>query len=462
VNVTAKDLYEGQELFCVRKKIWDPIFNGFWAIVCLDIFSYLVAFASSYIIRLPNYPIENILFSLTHIPYFLLLFAILQIFDAYNTKDVLGNFSLASKSLISSILIIPMIFLFDYLFGTYELNYVSGRGISTIFGITFIIFTTIHRFIFSNFLIRTATKQNWVFIGTKIEFDKFIHDSNKSFRSVYFSFTHLYPEQLPKNPEQYDGIILSPNDNFSKMEIFNQVLKFRMNSGEVLSPYEFSERFWLRIPIDLIKKDMFCLAPGFSLKINSISFQRKKIFDFWGSILLIILSLPITTLTALLIKLTDFGPIFYTQTRTGLHGRTFKVFKFRSMIIDAEKGGPQWAKKNDRRITWIGNIIRKTRIDEIPQFLNVLRGEMSIIGPRPERPEMEKNLVSTIPYYSLRHQIKPGITGWAQVLYPYGANINDSTNKLEYELYYIKNFNPLLDISIALKTIKIILFQKGL
>ena len=260
---------------------------------------------------------------------------------------------------------------------------------------------------------------------------------------------------------ELDGIVLSAEKNFSESALFNQVLRFRMNNGMVMSPYEFSECYLLRIPIELIEKDLFCSAPGFNVKTNSISTKLKSVLDFWGSILLLLLSLPVTISTALIIWLADFGPIFYTQERTGLGGKTFKVIKFRSMRIDAEKNGPQWAAKNDSRVTWIGRLIRKTRIDEIPQFINVLRGEMSIIGPRPERPEIERTLTKEIPFYSIRYQIKPGITGWAQVLYPYGSTIQDSINKLEYELFYLKNGNTFLDFTVVLKTVKVVFLKDG-
>ena len=245
------------------------------------------------------------------------------------------------------------------------------------------------------------------------------------------------------------------------MSDFDKVLKFRFAGGLVYSSEEFSEKFWLKLPVEILKKDVFAYSPGFYISSTSISMRLKRIIDFFGSILLILLSLPLTTMTALLIKITDFGPIFYWQTRTGLHGKNFKVLKFRSMCVNSEKNGAVWASKNDSRITWIGNIIRKTRIDEIPQFINVIKGDMSIIGPRPERPEIEIDLNKEISFYSFRHLVKPGITGWAQVLYPYGASMTDSLRKLELDLYYVKNFSLSLDLSIVLKTIRIILFGKG-
>jgi lipopolysaccharide/colanic/teichoic acid biosynthesis glycosyltransferase len=174
-----------------------------------------------------------------------------------------------------------------------------------------------------------------------------------------------------------------------------------------------------------------------------------------------VLSLPIALFTAVVIKLESSGPIFYRQERVGKNGRPFNVMKFRSMRADAEKAGPVWASKDDDRTTRVGKIIRKLRIDEIPQFWNILRGEMDFVGPRPERPHFVSQLAEEIPYYEQRHLIAPGLTGWAQIKYPYGASVEDARQKLQYDLYYIKNQSLVLDAIILFETIKIILFGRG-
>ncbi|MGI8836156.1 MAG: TIGR03013 family XrtA/PEP-CTERM system glycosyltransferase [Pyrinomonadaceae bacterium] len=174
-----------------------------------------------------------------------------------------------------------------------------------------------------------------------------------------------------------------------------------------------------------------------------------------------ILSLPIVLVTAVLIKIESRGSVFYKQERVGKNGRPFVLMKFRSMKVDAEASGPVWASKDDERTTKVGRIIRKVRIDEIPQFWNILRGEMSFVGPRPERPHFVNQLAQEIPYYEQRHLIAPGLTGWAQIKYPYGASIEDARQKLQYDLFYIKNHSLLLDAIIVFETIKIILFGRG-
>lgn len=174
-----------------------------------------------------------------------------------------------------------------------------------------------------------------------------------------------------------------------------------------------------------------------------------------------ILSLPIAIVTALLIKLDSRGPVLYKQERVGKNGQTFMVMKFRSMCTDAEKDGPVWATNSDDRATRVGRIIRKIRVDEIPQFWNILKGEMSFVGPRPERPHFVAQLAQEIPYYEQRHLIPPGLTGWAQIKYPYGSSIEDARQKLQYDLYYIKNQSLLLDAAILFETVKTILFGRG-
>ena len=165
-------------------------------------------------------------------------------------------------------------------------------------------------------------------------------------------------------------------------------------------------------------------------------------------------------IAALLVKLESPGPVLYMQERVGLNNMTFRIIKFRSMHADAEANGPVWAHEGDSRVTRVGRWIRKLRIDELPQLLNIIRGEMSLIGPRPERPVFIKQLEQRIPYYSERHLVKPGLTGWAQVRYPYGASLEDAREKHQYDLYYIKNQSPMLDALILLETVRIVLFGR--
>jgi len=189
-----------------------------------------------------------------------------------------------------------------------------------------------------------------------------------------------------------------------------------------------------------------------------------RAFDLVISLTVLILALPLMALAALFIWLESGcrGPVLYRQTRVGRDGKLFRILKFRTMSIDAEQtGGARWAVPDDSRVTVVGNWLRNSRIDELPQVINVLKGEMSFVGPRPERPEFVEELVNEIPFYDLRHRVNPGITGWAQICYPYGASLEDAKDKLEYDLYYIKNYSLFLDLTILIQTAQVILWGKG-
>ena len=187
----------------------------------------------------------------------------------------------------------------------------------------------------------------------------------------------------------------------------------------------------------------------------------KRALDICASAALLIFTLPVLVVTALLIKLESPGPIFYKQKRVGLNGKTFQIFKFRSMTVNAEKDGAVWASQNDSRVTRIGRIIRLIRVDEIPQVINIFLGQMSFVGPRPERPEFTQLLSPELPLYDRRHNVKPGLTGWAQINYHYGGSVKDAAVKLEYDLYYIKKYSVFFDVWIMLKTVRVALFGLG-
>ena len=213
----------------------------------------------------------------------------------------------------------------------------------------------------------------------------------------------------------------------------------------------------------LRRLDLEHLEPGWlagARESVAIAFVRRAI-DIVISLAILAVALPLIVVAALLVWLTSPGPILYRQVRVGQHGRPFVLFKFRSMRADAEAQGPAWAARHDPRVTAVGRVMRRSRIDELPQLLNVLRGEMAIVGPRPERPHFVEQLNSLIPFHAERTQVKPGITGWAQVNYPYGASVEDARQKLSYDLYYVKHRNLLLDLLILMATVRVIVFQEG-
>jgi sugar transferase (PEP-CTERM system associated) len=221
----------------------------------------------------------------------------------------------------------------------------------------------------------------------------------------------------------------------------------------------FYERITGRVSLSMIRPSwLIFTGPGRKVRFAAVS--RTAVHSL-AALIGAFLSLPIALVTAILIKLDSRGPIFYKQERVGKNGRPFVLIKFRSMRVDAEMDGPVWASKDDDRTTRVGRVIRKIRVDEIPQFWNILRGEMSFVGPRPERPHFVAQLAREIPYYEQRHLIAPGLTGWAQINYPYGASIEDARQKLQYDLFYIKKYSLVFDAIILFETIKIILFGRG-
>ncbi len=223
----------------------------------------------------------------------------------------------------------------------------------------------------------------------------------------------------------------------------------------------FLERVTGRVDLDSVNPSWLIFSDGFSSG-RRMSGLFKRLFDILASLILLLVAFPLVIVTAVLIKLESRGPALYRQQRVGLYGQAFDVLKLRSMRQDAEAPGEAvWAEENDPRITRIGRIIRKIRIDELPQCWSVLKGEMSFVGPRPERPKFVEDLEQALPYYAERHMVKPGITGWAQINYPYGASIDDARQKLEYDLFYAKNYSPFLDLLILLQTARVILFPSG-
>lgn len=241
-----------------------------------------------------------------------------------------------------------------------------------------------------------------------------------------------------------------------------QLLDCRLGGFDVIDVLGFFEREVGKINIDLLRPSWLVFSDGFGR--GAWRMYSKRGFDMIASGLLLLVTWPVMLLAALAIWMESGfrDPVLYRQVRVGLDGKPFEVLKFRSMRVDAEKDGKaQWAQRNDDRITRVGHIIRNTRIDELPQILNVFRGEMSFVGPRPERPQFVERLEQTIPYYGERHRVKPGITGWAQLCYPYGASDEDARHKLEYDLYYVKNQSLLLDLIIMIQTVEVVLIGEG-
>jgi len=254
-------------------------------------------------------------------------------------------------------------------------------------------------------------------------------------------------------------IVVALDERRGRMPL-QELLRTRMLGLPVMAGEDFFETIGGRILADRIKTSWLVFSPGFTT--SALRRFTKRGFDIGLSFLGLLLSSPLALLTALAVRIDSKGPIIYRQQRVGQYDRSFTMFKFRSMQVDAEaESGPVWAKKDDDRVTRVGRIIRKIRLDEIPQMWNVLIGDMSFVGPRPERPHFVKGLEQHLPYYSERHNVKPGITGWAQVCYPYGSSRAAALEKLNYDLYYIKHSNLSMDLLILIQTFRLLLFGGG-
>ncbi|WP_448547408.1 TIGR03013 family XrtA/PEP-CTERM system glycosyltransferase [Thalassotalea fusca] len=258
-----------------------------------------------------------------------------------------------------------------------------------------------------------------------------------------------------------DEIVVASDERRNNLPV-DELFACKIRGVEVTEILDFIERETGQIAVNLIYPSWVIYSNGFA-SANHLRNTLDWIFNASIAFVLFLFTWPIMLITAILIKLDEGwkAPVFYLQERVGLDGQAFHIIKFRSMRIDAEKNGAQMAKENDDRTTTIGKFIRKYRVDELPQIYNVMRGDMGFVGPRPERPEFVQQLIKNIPYYNERHNVKPGLTGWAQLKYPYGATQEDSLEKLKFDLYYIKHRSFLLDLLILIRTVEIVLFGKG-
>ena len=269
------------------------------------------------------------------------------------------------------------------------------------------------------------------------------------------------PSQMDRIIEQHGvgKIVVAITERRGEYPV-KEMLALRVNGCQVVEWPGFFEKLSGRIPIDSLSPSFFIFNEGFR-KSRILLLVRRVVSQIVAAVLLVLL-FPVFLVVAILIKLDSPGPVLYSQIRVGQKDKPIRIYKFRSMRNDAEKNGDAvWAVENDPRITRVGNFLRKTRIDELPQLFNVLIGELGFVGPRPERPEFVQNLQALIPYYALRHTVKPGITGWAQVMFHYGSTIEESKEKLQYDLFYIKNMSLKLDLLILFHTFKIVLLGRG-
>jgi len=454
----------------------------------MDLIGFVAAFNLAYSLRLSVFAPYEVMSSLV------LLFAsvdlfFLYLFDLYQTDAQTPLWRKPLQTVGAIGLATTVIVLIAYLIGSVQFTGVIGRGVLIGAQVLFGFWAAGLRFLVSRWVRETSQQSRFLVLGTDENLCSFVKDLASSKLAGNFSLLTPSESQDPIKltsvgsrtgsrsvlsverlgcwqdleryaKEPWSGIIVCAGNQLTE-PLVEALMDFRLRGVRVVDLADFYERTWSKVPVFYLQRSWFAMAQGFQLLHNPIGLRLKRIFDVIGSTILMILVAPIVLLAAFLVKLESKGATLYSQIRVGENGRLFRVYKLRSMRSDAEKHGAQWSVVGDHRITRVGAVIRATRIDELPQLINVLRGEMSFIGPRPERPEFTKLLEQDIPFYNLRHLLRPGVTGWAQVMYPYGASTDDAREKLQYELYYIKNYSLLLDAAILLKTIRVVLFGQG-
>ncbi len=385
---------------------------------------------------------------------------VLYLFDPYKTDRGLFGLNHYFRFFIAITILIPAVSFFVFI--SFPLRpSMFGRGILSIFFIAFYVWN-----FFLRFIIRTlfSNKSEWLLIGSSSQFSSIQDDIKK--KSFIYNMNISTTEGSDKNvltaiqSRSWTGLIICDENSLSK-ELAKTIMHYRFSGKFIYKASDFYEFLLAKVPTFCLENQWFVFTEGFYLSHSNLSLKFKRIFDITLSLILSITTLPLAILVAVLIKLESKGPVFYTQKRVGFNNKIFTMFKFRSMKENSEDIDGLWTTKKDKRITKIGKIIRFFRFDEVPQLINIFKGAMSFIGPRPVAYELTKVLERKIPFYNTRHIVRPGLTGWAQVLYAYPSSIDGEREKFQYDLYYIKNFSFFLDFFIFLKTFKVVIFGRG-
>ena len=435
---------------------------------CWDLVGFHLSFAFAYLIRYGDfdfYSIKNYSF----IAFYPLMILIFYIFDLFRSHSKVLIVRPPIRTIMANLFFAMIASIIVYFSGSnsYLMEF-AGRGVLAIALLIFTAWAAIFRFYLGVWSEKHRTNYSWLFLGTKENFEKLSFYFNSRPDLGLISPVLIDDENNPNilenlkiNTEKYlSGVIIDENVK-GNHNLLSFLMAKRLQGLRVFDLLDYYEQFLALIPVFVIKDGWFAMSRGFALIHNAFGLRFKRIFDLVVSSTMIILTSPLMLIASVIIKVQDFGPVIFKQKRLGENNEEFTLYKFRSMTINAEKDGAKWAQKNDSRVTPFGNFIRMTRIDELPQLFNVLKGEMSFIGPRPERKVFTDMLEVDIPYFNLRHLVKPGITGWAQVNYPYGASKEDAIEKLQYDLYYIKNYSFFLDLVIMIKTVRVILLGRG-
>ena len=426
--------------------------NRIWLIVFGDFASFLISFLMLIFIRFDR---QNYLFAINQhfLPFtilylsWILIFYIFGLYDLFAIKPTIPYIRRWAIALLCSFVVGILLFYFVPIFA------ISPKTNLVIQVLGFGIFSFLFRRIIYNLFSKTIT-QPTILIGDSIylsELGKTISSNPQIGLKILGHFSTI--SEINLNLEKIKNLVIILD---KKIDIQDQnILNFYQQGIEIFDTAKAYEKYLYKIPVEYI--DLSFIVEELNTKKDILYMFASKIINILFSIIILVITSLFILIASIFIYLHDHGPILYIQERVGLNGKVFKLYKLRSMVLDSEKDGAKWSTgHNDSRITPIGRIIRRLHIDEIPQMINILRGDISLVGPRPERPEFVNLLSKDIPYYSFRHIIRPGFTGWAQIKYRYANTIEDSREKFEYDLYYIKNRNIFLDFGIIARTIQII------
>ncbi len=368
-----------------------------------------------------------------------------------------------------------------YVTKAFQADPVLWRGVFLPGIVGFAVWVAVSRFLTRALYHKYAQEPLWLVVGAGDRAAQLVDDTSRStvggrFQFVAENLENPLTEHSPRLnapdivatlddmdaliSEGITGIILATETVLAD-KVVEKLMTARLKGVKVHDLSEYYEKYLMCVPVMHLKDRWFVFSTGFNLLHQDIALKIKRLIDVVVAGVGLVLLLPVMVLVAVAIKIDSHGPILFSQLRTGLKGKAFSLHKFRTMVKDADREGAKWTTADDPRITKLGRFLRIVRLDELPQLWNVLVGEMSFIGPRPEQPSFTRMLEHKIPYYDMRHVVKPGITGWAQVMYGYGASIEDARRKLEYDLYYIKNYSLFLDLYILLKTLRVIFYLKG-
>ncbi len=439
----------------------------------LDIVLLVLSFNTAHWLRLGESVDGWVTWSMTWPLAFVVL--ALYVLDTYRPSLQISPARIMARTIAGVVMAGMLVSLFVYITGYWGKDPLFGRGIFAMALVMFLPAAGLMRLSVGRLTRRQSTKLRWLVLGSGERAALFqndlqamgmvgditfvAHDAREKEASLLPVFSRTVDELNATDLVGYTGIVITLDPPLTD-ELVKKLLQVRFSGTRIYDLSGFYEDIWQRVPVLHTGSGWFVFSDGFELLHNPIGFRIKRILDLALALMLMVLLLPVMLLIAAAIRLDSPGSVIFRQKRHGENGREFTVYKFRTMHDGAQHSGA-WTVENDPRITRVGRLTRLVRLDELPQLLNVIRGDMSFIGPRPEATELSALYEREIPFYRLRYSVRPGITGWAQVMYRYGSSVEDAHQKLQYDLYYIKNYSLLLDLVILLKTLRVVLLGRG-